>query len=284
MKLALSPRQLQHLRAYAEPFTKTPPALLGHFARDGSDGFPFAPESDRGLGVMLLTASLYRPGGEVAAAKLVAGLHARFGNEIFRLNRVPFETLLAAVEELSPDLEEQELKQIPGVLRSVCDFFFRTGPLTAWLSPPADWEVRLGELCGEIHRMGLHSRTRTRGRWFFWLMSHQTGFAARYPQAMTFRWPVSAGHMRFVYDIARPPRAQTLPSPERRLDTFAELASTAFPDEPWRLFRPLEAFLEPAAGGTFHCRDAQGGCRRCALAAECPAAQNFLATEAAAGE
>jgi hypothetical protein len=284
VNIAPSHALLQRLRAYAEPFAKSPPALLRGFAGGDSSGFPFAPESDRGLGVMLLAASLYRPGGGEETARLLTGLHARFGNDLFRLNRISFDILREAVDALSPELDAQERKQVPGTLRSVCDFFYRAGPLTAWLAPPADWETRLGELCGEIHRMGLHSRTRTRGRWFFWLMSHQPGFAARYPQAMTFRWPVSAGHMRFVYDIVKPARTRTLPSPERRLDLFAELATAAFPGEPWKLFAPLDAFLDPAAGGTFRCREVQGGCRRCALSTECPAARNFLATESPAGE
>lgn len=230
---------------------------------------------------MLFAASLYRPGREKTAAHVLVGLYRRYGNDIFKLNRLPYEPLRDEIAALCPGGDAEDLKGIPGVLRSVCDFFYRVGPLDAWLAAAPDWETRAGELCGEIHRMGLHSRSRTRARWFFWLASHQPGFAERYPQAAAFAWPVGQGHLRFLFDIVKPPRGRAAATPEERLEAFMHFAREVFPGEPWRLFRPLDSFLQPVSGGGYFCREVQGLCRTCPLAVDCPASRNFIPSEAA---
>jgi hypothetical protein len=79
----LRPRLLE----YAAPFEKHPPEILAGFAQGA---FPFEAGSDRGLGILLLSAAVYRPGGEAAAARLITGLYLRFKNDIFKLNRIPW--------------------------------------------------------------------------------------------------------------------------------------------------------------------------------------------------
>ncbi len=269
---------LESLRQYARGFEaggRTPP-ILAHFAGGADPVFPFAPDSDRGLGMLLMAAALYRPEGEEAAARLLAGLYRRYDSSIFKLNRQPFEPLRDAVAELAPRLDPEDRDRIPGILRSVCDFFYRVGPLGAWLAAAPDWEARAGELCHEIYWMGAHSRTRTKARHFLWLACQVPGFGARHAQALTFAWPAGEGHMRLLFDVIRPARGFRIPAPEERAEAFSGLARAVFPGAPWRFQAPAEAFLR-REGPDFACRAAQGGCRPCALAPHCPASARFLA-------
>lgn len=278
-----SPAVRDALRRYVEACDASGflrPPVLARFGNpaDGADRvFPFAPDSDRGLAVLLFAAALYRPGGAALAARVLAGLYQRYDTGLFKLNRLPFEPLRDAVAELAPRLEPEERDRIPGILRSVCDFFYRVGPLGPWLASAPDWETRAGELCHEIYRMGAQSRTRTKARHFLWLACQAPGFGARHPQALGFDWPTGEGHMRFLFDVVRPPRGFRVPAPEERPAAFAALARAAFPEAPWRLHAPLEAFLRREGSGDFACRAAQGGCRPCALAPHCPASARFLA-------
>ncbi len=294
VRIEVVPEILTRLRAYAEPFAAHPPALLSRFSCAPSDGapgealFPFAADSDRGLGILLLAAALHRPGSGPGgyghdAAAVIAGLYRGYGLDIFRLNRLPFETLRARTDLLAVHGNAGERARIPGILRSVCDFFYRVGPLASWMAE-AEWEQRAGEIAQEIYWMGARSPSRTKARLFFWLACQIPGFGARVdmrPRAERFAWPVGDGHMRLLFDILKPPRGSitALRSADKRGEAFADLARRVFPEEPWRLYLPLEAFLRADGHGDFACRAVQGGCRRCPLASLCPAAPNFLPRE-----
>lgn len=262
------------LRRYAAAFEAHPPEILA--ALSGPEQvFPFEAGSDRGLGILLLCASLYRPGAEADNARLIVSLFERFGSDVFRLNRIPFEDLRDAVESSGAISDAAERARVPGILRSVCDFFYRVGPLGPWLANAPDWEMRVMELCGEIYWMGRHSQMKNKARYFLWLAAG-TG---RYPQAMDFAWPVGEGHLRFYMDFLRAPGprwgAARPPSfdASRRLQTFQALAKETFPEEPWKLFAPLDAYLRRGGVLQLRCRTVQGGCRSCPLASACPAAQ-----------
>jgi hypothetical protein len=285
MKIEAPPVLLAKLRLYAEPFHDRRPPVFAHFPGGADPVFPFGPASDRGLGVLLLAAALHRPEGEAQAARVVAGLYRHYGNDIFKLNRVPFdplrETLAALVPPASAGADASERTRMPGILRSVCDFFYRVGPLGAWLAAAPDWETRAGELCHEIYWMGLHSRSRSKARLFFWLASlaREGAGETAFSQAAAFAWPVGDGHMRFWIDILKPGRTAGARVPEDRVAAFAAFAGEVFPDAPWRLYQPLDAFLHRDGRGGYACRAVQGGCRPCPLAVHCPAAPHFLAGE-----
>ena len=286
MNIEASPVVLEKVRLYAEPFRHHPPPVFAHFPGGTDPVFPFAPDSDRGLGIILLVATLHRPDGEASAVRIVAGLYRLHGNDVFRLNRLPFDPLREEIAALAGNVEAGERVRIPGILRSACDFFYRVGPLGAWLSAAPDWENRAGELCNEIYWMGMHSRTRAKARLFFLLAclapASESGipsFGARHPQAANFVWPAGEGHMRFWIDILKPGPGAAGHTPEARLDAFARFARAVFPAEPWRLFQPLDAFLRRDGRGSYVCRNTQGGCRPCPLASHCPAAGHFISGE-----
>lgn len=287
MNVQASDAVLARLRRYADPFESLRPPVFDHFPGGAEPLFPFEPESDRGLAVLLLTAALHRPGGETAAAAVLGGLYRRYGNDIFKLNRLPFEPLRAVIAECAPSMEASERERIPGILRSVCDFFYRTGPLGPWLSAAPDWESRAEEISREVYWMGAHSRTRNKARYFLWLACLTPDFAARHPQSLAFAWPVSAGHMRFWLELLKPARIAGARAgvrtggrtPEERIAGFAAFARTVFPAAPWRLFQPLDAYLRRTPAGGLACRDAQGECRRCPFSDACPGASLHLSRE-----
>jgi hypothetical protein len=282
VKIETTPAVIAKIRLYAEAFDKRPPPILAHFPGGADPVFPFAADSDRGLGILLFAAALHHPGGEAAVARLLAGLYRAHGNDIFKLNRLPFEPLRDQVNALAAEgrgMNEEARDRIPGILRSACDFFYRVGALGPWLASASDWEIRAGELCNEIYWMGAHSRARTKARLFFWLACQVPGFGARHSQAAAFEWPISDGHMRFWIDILKPGRTAGGRTPEERVTAFAAFARTVFPGAPWRLFQPLDNFLRRDGAGGYVCRNVQGGCRPCPLSALCPAAANFIPHE-----
>ncbi len=288
MKIEASPALLQKIRAYAEPFESIRPAVFALFPGNTQTLFPFEPESDRGLGVLLLAAALHRPGGEALTARILADLYRAFGTDIFKLNRIPFEKVRETVQatfaaEAALILDEAEQARIPGILRSVCDFFYRVGPLGPWLESAPDWETRAGELCNEIYWMGLRSLTRSKARLFFWLLTRIPDFETHLPamahHARGFVWPVSDAHLRFWIDIVKPARTAGARSPEERLSAFAAFGKELFPEAPWRLYLPLDSYLRRDRAGSFTCRTAQDGCRPCPLSALCPAAGQFIPGE-----
>ena len=263
------------IRLYAEPFAKHPPAIFSCFPGGGDPLFPFEPGSDRGLGILLLCASLHRPGGEARVARSIAKLYMELGNDIFKLNRIPFEDVRAVLMNGASPVEAEGQKQIPGILRSVCDFFYKVGSLGDWLSSASDWETRVREMSEGIYWMGKLSRWRTKPRYFLWLASFQPGFAARFPQACDFFWPAGEGHARFYHDILSPAAKKPLATDaETRLRYFTEVGRQIFPLEPWKLFQPLDAYLRPEKE-EYLCREIQGGCRSCSLKTVCPAARHF---------
>jgi hypothetical protein len=269
---------LRKLRQYAEPFAAWQPPIFEFFPGGKSPLFPFLPESDRGLGMLLFQAALYRPGAENWSAQVLAGLYRVLGTDLFKVNRLPFAVLQKALTGLPrwPDPEEQ--RRVPGILRSVCDFFYGAGGLGKWLESSADWETRARELGEGIFWMGKRSRLRTKARYFFWLASFQGGFAERFPQAQPFLWPVAEGHLRLYHGVLRPRARKSFSNPEEKLRWFHALGNELFPRQGWRLYQPLQAHLRPDPEHGFQCR-AFGGCRPCALAAICPAANQFLPKE-----
>jgi hypothetical protein len=285
VKVEATSAQIESLRRYAEPFEQVSPPMFALFPGGSDPVFPFEADSDRGLGALLLASALYRPGGEAMAAQVIAALFRKFGNDIFKLNRIPFDTVRETVDAVPgiEGLEATDRARIPGIVRSVCDFFYRIGPLRAWLDAAPDWETRTGELCNEIYWMGLRSRTRAKARMFFWTLTQLPEFAVRHPawvrQAAVFPLPVTDGHMRYWIDILKPGRTAGARSPEERMVAFAALAQKAFPDAPWQLFLPLESFLRRDGAGSYACRAVQGGCRPCPLALNCPAAGHFIPGE-----
>jgi hypothetical protein len=273
------------LRRYAAPFESHPPEIFAYFPNSTEPLFPFEASSDKGLGVLLLSAALYRPGGEAAAAHIIAGLYRAFKNDIFKLNRIPFESLKAEVEALGVIADEAERTRVPGILRSVCDFFYRVGPLGPWLQNAPDWEMRVMELCGEIYWMGRHSVMKNKARYFLWMAAN--AFASAGEQSKDFAWPVGEGHLRFYMDFVKPAWKKGSTSSgsaagfdaEKRLKTFQALALSVFPEAPWKLFGPLDAYLRRGGALQYRCRTVQGGCRQCPLASGCPASAAFILSE-----
>src|SRR5690606_35463230 len=104
------------------------------------------------------------------------------------------DALASEVAALAGGGDDEETRRIPGILRSVCDFFYRTGPLGPWLATAPDWETRVDELGAAIYWMGLRSPLRTKARLFVWLaccaaettgMEGEGGAAPLPPQAAT---------------------------------------------------------------------------------------------------
>jgi len=269
------------LRTYVERFPARPPSPFEWFQGGARAEIPLAAGSDRGAGLLLAFCALYQGIPEAKLMGLLAGLWREHGTDFLRLNKLPFDALQARIDGQA-GLEGWAIrKQAPGILRSVCDFFYRHGSPLAWIRSVGDAEACVQILCEEIFMMGKTSLFKSKARYFLWLM-------ARLPDAHpeTF-WtertllPITPFHLRFLREFGplRDHRSAPWHGPGEKLDYVNRFFRLLAPDAPWSAYAPLDAFSKPIphapvptgrAQPQWECRIAWGGCLECPLAPICP--------------
>ena len=269
------------IRAYVLAFQDRKPAVFEHFQGGSDPVFPMEAGSDRGVGLLLYYCSLYQGIGEERLLRVLSYLWREYGPDIFRLNHLPFADLQARIQSLD-DLDDWEIwPQVPGILRSVADFFYRHGKLMPWV-----YEVGNGEHCieiisQEIFLMGKTSVFRSKSRYFLWMLTRLEGVdPGRFWTADT-RMTLTLGHGRFVREFGPLKGRKRVPwtTPAEKLVWFNAFYRVLFPDRPWLVFLAFDAFMRPQSGyfrtpggppPVWQCRAVVGGCVNCPLAPECP--------------
>ena len=268
---------LVDIRAYVAGFRARPPALFAWFSGGTQAELPIVPESDRGVGMLLAFSALYQGIPQETLIRLLAYLWREYGSDFLRLNKLPFDPLKARIEGF-PGLAGWGIrKQAPGILRSVCDFFYQFGSPLAWVRSVGDGEECIRVLCEEIFLMGRTSVFKSKARYFLWLL---TQLPEAHPE--TF-WtektllPITAGHLRFLREFGPLRTLQAAPwrIAEEKIAYVNRFFRLLSPEAPWTAYAALDAYLktvEPRqAPSRWECRIALGGCPRCALAPHCPA-------------
>lgn len=219
--------------------------------------------------------------------RVLAYLWKEYDLDFFRLNKLPFGELQARMQRLT-DLEGWELwPKVPGILRSVCDFFFRHGKLLPWVYAQADGEASVRTLAEEIFLMGKTSALRSKPRYFLWLL---TQLPSTQPELFWTRetmLPITRGHLRFLREFGPLKTRKISPwiSPEEKLAYINRFFRMLAPDRPWTVYLALDAYLRSPvlapkgsqaifplmeAGNDWACRKIQGGCLQCPLVPLCP--------------
>lgn len=268
--------EVESFRAYIRGFDGILPEPLLYFRGGKSPIFPFDLESDQALGLLLLYCSLAQDISEARLIGFLGELCARYGTDIFRLNRLPFEDLQSLVDG-SPQLRNWSLRaQAPGILRSAGDFFYRHGSPRAFLEGLQDGEQLIAHLAGEIFLMGRTSPYKNKARYFLFLLTQLPAAPGRRLWAKTRAGPLTPGHTRFMHFLGPLKKKTLLPwtDPFGRLGYFYRFFDYLFPGESFRTFLPLEAFLKRQSAGTFLCQLRMGACANCPLRTLCKVGQS----------
>jgi hypothetical protein len=268
--------RLDEIRLYISGFQDRPPAPFAWFADGGKAAIPLAPGSDRGVALLLAFCALYQGISEARLMALLANLWNAYGQDFLRLNKLPFEDLQARIDA-QPGLGEWSIrKQAPGILRSLCDFFYRHGGPMAWVRSVGDGEECVRVLCEEVFLMGKTSLFKSKPRYFLWLL---TQLPDAHPEAF---WgertllPITPGHLRFLREFGPLNGRRSVPwrGPEEKLAYVNRFFRLLAPEAPWSAYAPLDAYLKPMdpkrTPPQWECRVVLGGCLQCPLAAYCP--------------
>jgi hypothetical protein len=294
---------IEKIRAYVSDFRSARPPVFEWFQGGRDPLFPYAPESDRGTALLLCFCALYQGIHAEKLIRVLAYLYREYDSDFFRLSKLPFDDLQARMQRLT-DLKDWDLvSKVPGILRSVSDFFFKHGRLLPWVHGQADGEETVRVLCEEIFMMGKTSALKSKPRYFLWLLTQLPGAEpARFWTARTML-PITPGHVRFLREFGPLKNRKHSPwtTPEEKLAYCNRFFRMLAPENPWIVYTGLDAYLKPNgywnapqvvirqkptdrnsfAGKTeaekdsdperkWLCRDILGGCLQCALAPDCP--------------
>jgi hypothetical protein len=268
--------QLDEIRLFVAGFRGRPPTPFAWFVGGDKNAIPIGPGSDRGVALLLAFCALYQGISEARLMGLLAALWKAYGPDFLKLNKLPFEELQARIDT-QPGLADWSIrKQAPGILRSLCDFFYRHGGPLAWVRSVGDGEECVRVLCDEIFLMGRTSLFKSKPRYFLWLL---TQLPDAHPE--TF-WgertllPITPGHLRFLREFGPLRNRKSVPwrGPEEKLAYVNRFFRLLDPSAPWSAYAPLDAYLKSAepkrSPPQWECRLALGGCLQCPLVAHCP--------------
>ncbi len=289
---------IEKIRCYVLGFRNARPPVFDWLQGGREPLFPWTPESDRGTAFLLCYCALCQNIGPEKLVRLLAYLWQEYGDDFFRLNKLSFEELQARIGK-HPGLQEWVLlPKAPGVLRSVCDFFFKHGRLLPWVRSQADGEASVAVLCDEIFMMGKTSPFKSKARYFLWLLTQLPGSdPAAFWNERTLL-PITPGHIRFLREFGPLKNRRQSPwlTPEEKLAYCNRFFRMLLPDHPWSVYTALDSYLKPNgfskqpqfpmlpthgkpldAGSErkWLCRDLLGGCLQCPLAPDCPGREDL---------
>ncbi len=220
--------------------------------------------------MLLHFSALYQEIDEVRLTEGLACLYEKLGDQMFRLNKIPFQSLENAVKEVSAFGKWSFIGKAPGILRSVCDFFFAHGGLRTLLAQSETGEAVVAALAQEIFMMGKGSVHRFKARYFLWLCRQvAAGNNEEELRVLEAVIPITAGHVRFMSWLG-PYKGKSNPPLPQRLERYNAFLDSAVSSGASGAFLPLEAFLQRTGVNAWKCHTLMQGCLSCPLQTFCP--------------
>ncbi len=278
-----NPELIGKLRTYISDFQTIKPKLFDYFEGGSDPVFPLAPESDRGVALLLCFCALYQNISEKRLVRFLAYLWKEYGTDLFKLNRLPFQDLQERIQKLD-DLRDWVLwAKAPGILRSVCDFFYQHGRIVPWMHGQKDAEACVHILADEIFLMGKTSSFKSKPRYFIWLLTQLPGAEPDGFWNERTLLPISAGHIRLLREFGPLKNRRNSPwtTPEEKLSYCNRFYNLLFPGKSWMVYAALDGYLKSMSGFNsplaavpapkmWRCREVLHGCLNCVLVPECP--------------
>ncbi len=279
-----NPKQIESLRTFISEFQSVKPGVLSHF--QGGSGkilFPMPPESDRGVALLLCFCALHQNISEMRVIQLLAHLWDAYGTDLFKLNRMPFQDLQNKLQDFKGLDDWDLLTKVPGILRSVCDFFYQHGALVPWVHSVGDAEASVQILAEEIFMMGKSSQFKSKPRYFMWLLTQIPGAQPEKFWNDEMKLPITSGHIRLLREFGPLKNKRNSPwiTAEEKLSYCNRFYCMLFPGKSWMIYTAMDAYLKATApmvnalasnsqDKMWRCRQVLNGCINCILAPECP--------------
>ncbi len=269
----------QHVITGLREFTEKFHALehpLEHWKT--SLALPFSWTSNRGIACLLIYASLEPELGKVHALQLMEKLWNFFGEKIFALSKVSFNELLiqCSTENQKSDVTDR----LPGILRSLSDFFFEHRSLINWIVECESSECCVEILSQKLFRMGSVSPQRYKARLFCCLYCElNDSFKDEIEVSGTYGkfWssdslvPYSRNQWLMLSTIGpMVNRKKKITSLMERMDYTNRFYRYLFPKRSWMVRRAFDSFGSKMFTNHWDCQAQLKGCLQCSLQAFCP--------------
>jgi hypothetical protein len=277
-----NPECIAKIRTYISDFQNVKPKLFDYFEGARTPVFPFKVESEQGLGLLLFYCALYQNISQARLIRLLQDLWIAYGSDFFALNRLPFDTLQNRIQAMT-DLEDWVLTtKAPGILRSVCDFIHKHGPILTWVRTSKEVSDPVLVLADEIFFMGKTSDFKSKPRYFLWLLTQLPNAKPEQFWNSQSLVPITSGQIRFMRDFGplKGKRHSPWVTAKEKLDYCNRFYQMLFPGKSWMVYTALDAYLKAttASPSLFEkspkekiwlCRQFLSGCLNCVLASEC---------------
>lgn len=261
---------IESIRAYVRAFEKEKPLIFSFFSEGDSPIFDFPLVSEEGTKLLLLYSALYQDIGESDLSQLLVKLYEEHSGKIFLLNEMSFEILKKSIDDFSPPSQWNIKKRVPGIIRSICDFFLVHGNLIQLINGLSSSEDLVKLLSDEIFFMGKSSMMKFKSRFFVWLIN-----CARQGNQNEF-WdrksllPTTSGANRFMYFIGPLKSRNSVKfTMEEKLDYFNRFYRLLFQKESWKVYSAFDAFKKKSSPHIYECQIILSGCVYCPLDKYC---------------
>ncbi len=264
---------VKEIREYIQCFENQKPDIFTYFDGSRSYTFPFSIESESGLKLLLIYASLYQDLSEEHLSEYVIKLYQQYKEELFNLEEVSFADLQSYTMSEAKKYRWELTPKIPGILKSLTDFFSQVKELNRYLQQGIDTEKIVYQLTHKIFYMGKTSLNKFKSRYFMWLVLNV------YSEWSSFLWteksllPITPGAQRFLYFLGPLKSSRgTAVSQRERIKVMSQLFKKIEPREPWRYFTAFESFQKPLSTFSnvlYQCQKVLNGCENCPITNEC---------------
>ena len=257
------------IRAYVRKFENQRPPLFQYFGKGNKPCFNFPLQSEKGMKVLLIYSALNQDITEDELAEFVIKLYARHSDDLFFCNQITFGSLKSSIEYFIPGGWILGQK-VPGILRSVGDFFLVHGDLGSLIQRLKSSEELVKLLSREIFFMGKSSIMKFKARNFVWMLALAfTGKGINIWNDSSLL-PVSPGANRFMYFVGPLKSRKAIKlTGEEKIDYFNRFYRFLFPEESWKVNSAFNAFKRRMNSRLFECRSVLSGCGNCPLDKYC---------------
>ena len=277
-----NPDLIQKIRLYISDFQKIKPTLFDYFQGGRKEAFPFEAQSDKGCAILLFYCSLNQNITEEKLIQFLQFLWMEYHTDIFKLNRLPFQNLQEKIASEKRFQKWEILDKTPGILRSVCDFFYAKGPILPWIQSQNDADLSAKILSEEIFLMGKTSSQKFKPRYFLWLITQLPNAKPELFWNSTTQIMITPAQIRFLREfgpLKNKPKMPWVNSLEKS-DYCNRFYNFLFPARSWMVYAALNAYLNPLSINRsplllsiekkFQCRELLGGCLNCSMVPFCP--------------
>jgi hypothetical protein len=197
-------------------------------------------------------------------------LYIRYTDKLFLLNQISYDSLERGISAAIPFEGWRIQKKVPGILRSVCDFFLAHGSLELLLNNLNGSEELVKLVSTEVFYMGRSSIMKFKARTFALLIVKGFEEIQRRFWNSGSLLPITSGANRLMYFIGplKFQKGEKL-SGENKLQYFNRFYNFLFPNASWKVFSAFDMHKKGTDSELYECQKVISGCLNCPIAKFC---------------